>query len=522
MRSPTNGDQGGGACEPSGSDRPTHALRLNPLLSRLWRASASQSNDSVLCQNRNLDSPHHLGNTPTTNTQCARQPGLFHGSFKDGEAYDIDLSQSTPSFSCSESVPRHLKTREKFKRPSRGIARWLPVFIYILNDICNGAFTNIPSVMLYSGWIGGLLLLWSMGALNYYCCHLLYRMQRVFPGAVTMGDMSFYITRSGLAMSVTFFLAYGLMFLTSGQQLSMAGTMFQTAFSGCFDVTLYKPTWMCVMAAGLIPLSQVRTIKNIFPVNLVNVVFLLGFCGIGFATRIYLAADGPGAWLGPNPAVPSKLFPTADNVAVAVGPPVMGDGGQLPPMLGDTKMCPAEMPVGGIAIVSQMLYYQMVILEVIAEMEKPKDFPKANATATAVVMILYTVTAVLVWSVFNGSVSNLCSFRGGAVAFVFPFQDTWFGRLAFGLLGAGLMGSTLVRIVIITRALHLLVSIHACVHACVRFSSFSHAFADTLTHALQGAPCQRQQGRVEATRRVVRHQHGGRRGRCSSRARNPG
>ena len=86
------------------------------------------------------------------------------------------------------------------QRPFRAIPSWVPVFLYILNDIINGQFVTLPYIMNLHGWIGGLLLLWSMGALNYYCCHLLYRMQRVFPGAVTMGDMSFYITRSGLAM----------------------------------------------------------------------------------------------------------------------------------------------------------------------------------------------------------------------------------------------------------------------------------------------------------------------------------
>ena len=90
------------------------------------------------------------------------------------------------------------------QRPFRAIPSWVPVFLYILNDIINGQFVTLPYIMNLHGWIGGLLLLWSMGAINYYCCHLLYRMQRVFPGAVTLGDLSSYILRSGLAMGVTF------------------------------------------------------------------------------------------------------------------------------------------------------------------------------------------------------------------------------------------------------------------------------------------------------------------------------
>ena len=341
------------ACKTAGSG----GIRLNPVFSQLWRLTKS---DSVLSKSKGIDSPR-LSSTPTSSNVAARQQGLFAGSFRadiESEGSDRFTPATSRTATCNDdsgsgsSWPL-FRRRERFKRPSRRIARWLPVFIYILNDIINGSFTAIPFVMSFAGWIGGLLLLWSMGALNYYCCHLLYRMRRVFPGAVTLGDLAYYITRSGLAMGATFILAYGLMFMTSSQQLSMAGTMFQTAFSGCFDVTLYKPTWMCVIAAVLIPLSQLRTIRMLWPLNTGNVACMFAFCGIAFGTRIYLAADGPGAWLGSNPAVPSKLFPTADDVAVA---PLVMEAGQLPPLPDDTKMC---MPVGGVMIVTQMLYYQV-------------------------------------------------------------------------------------------------------------------------------------------------------------------
>ena len=48
-------------------------------------------------------------------------------------------------------------------------------------------------------------------------------------------------------------------------------------------------------------------------------------------------------------------------------------------------------------------------------------------------------------------------FRPGTIAVLHPYQDTWFGRLAQFLFGLDLVGSSLVRTVILTRALHLLV-----------------------------------------------------------------
>ena len=47
-----------------------------------------------------------------------------------------------------------------------------------------------------NGWIGGLGIIWLMGLVGYYTSNLLYRMSIVFPGAVSMGDLSYYLNRS--------------------------------------------------------------------------------------------------------------------------------------------------------------------------------------------------------------------------------------------------------------------------------------------------------------------------------------
>ena len=62
-----------------------------------------------------------------------------------------------------------LRDREKAKRPTRDIAMWIPVTLYILNDVLNGTFTLIPfialsvSIMGLNGWIGGLGIILLMG-----------------------------------------------------------------------------------------------------------------------------------------------------------------------------------------------------------------------------------------------------------------------------------------------------------------------------------------------------------------------
>ena len=74
-------------------------------------------------------------------------------------------------------------------------------------------------------------------------------------------------------MTVTFILAYLLMFLTSSQQLSMATSMFQYVAAGGKYI-IYLPAWLVIMVLVLIPLSQVRTLRSVFWINLFNVLIL--------------------------------------------------------------------------------------------------------------------------------------------------------------------------------------------------------------------------------------------------------
>ena len=109
--------------------------------------------------------------------------------------------------------------------------------------------------------------------------------------------------------------------------------------------------------------------------------------------------------------------------------------------------------------IRQMFYYQIVILEIIAEMEKPKEFPKANKIATAVVMLVYTVTAVVVYATYQGGdLNTLYSFRASTVVLLHPLQKHWVGRGAEFLLSCDLVGSSLVRFLILSRAVQLFVA----------------------------------------------------------------
>ena len=168
---------------------------------------------------------------------------LFHEAtaFKgasEGGTSASERAGKTPSISSwlgSLRAPRGavLDAREHDKKPIRDIATWLPVTLYILNDVLNGTFTLLPYVMAFNGWIGGLAIIWGIGCINYYVGNVLYRCSQIFPGAVSLGDLSYYLTRSTAVMVLTFLLSYLLMFTTNAQQFTMAANMLQVSKHAC-------------------------------------------------------------------------------------------------------------------------------------------------------------------------------------------------------------------------------------------------------------------------------------------------
>ena len=198
--------------------------RINPDFARQnrWSERGRPSQKDLSCgaisaASSKTDPPGTLRRTEDANPSSRQNlftrssSGKWGGCFGSTQLSELDL----------------LLEREKAKRPSRAISKWYYITAYIVNDIMNGTFVLLPFVMSYNGWLGGIMLIWFIAGLNYYVAGLVWRMSQIFPGAVTMGDLSYYLLRSPLAMFVVFVLGYGLIFTTTGQQLSMAALTFQ-------------------------------------------------------------------------------------------------------------------------------------------------------------------------------------------------------------------------------------------------------------------------------------------------------
>ena len=97
---------------------------------------------------------------------------------------------------------------------------WWQVTLYIINDVI-GAFLILYSSVILGmyGWVLGLLILILMWPLNLYTAHLLWRCRNVFPGAISIGDLVFYVTRSSVAMYAAFFFANLCILITLSNQV---------------------------------------------------------------------------------------------------------------------------------------------------------------------------------------------------------------------------------------------------------------------------------------------------------------
>ena len=90
----------------------------------------------------------------------------------------------------------------------------------------------------------------------------------------------------------------------------------------------------------LIPLSQVRTLRSVFWINLFNVTAVLIFWGIAMGVNLYKIIV-----IGNEAGIPTKLFPPVEDVQ----------------FWNNTRYDNIQIgfPLGGVMIAFQMFYYQL-------------------------------------------------------------------------------------------------------------------------------------------------------------------
>ena len=239
--------------------------------------------------------------------------------------------------------------------PSR--TRWWQVTLYIINDAVGSWLVYFSPILLGMwGWVLGILILILMWPLNLYTAHLLWRCRNAFPGAISIGDLVFYVTRSPAAMYVAFFFVDLCILVTLSSQMATAAQNIYWFFSerhGLSQGQCYI-AFVGIVACALLPLTQIRYLHQLTLINIVNIACMLVFVAIS----VYMMATNG----------------RAEGAVTGIDVELMGsDGSKYDPII-------------GVEFLFTAYYYQTIILEIMGEMKDPAEFPKANYWSTPVVL----------------------------------------------------------------------------------------------------------------------------------------
>merc|ERR1711934_466319 len=356
----------------------------------------------------------------------------------DGGPDSIPSQNSSASAIHLEPLSRDatLYEREANKMPPKR-TKWWQVTLYIINDTIGAwliLFSSI-SLALY-GWVLGMLILVFMWPLNMYAAHLLWRCRNVFPGAISIGDLVFYLTRSTIAMYVTFFFVNITILFTLATQIHAVSSAFTTFFEKSRrDTDLFGGTcfalYISVTIAIMLPLTQLRYLHSLTLINIINVLCVLVFVSVSIYSLSQLGLVPQPTQIGPNvEAIKGYLF----------------DENETGPLL-------------GIELLYASFHYQLVILEMMSEMRNPADFPKANYWATPFIIFVAVAMAATRYY-YYGESEELYISADKVIQSTFQIDKK--GRTPLAIVGVvcfsiHIMGSAVIRSVILTRFFQLLI-----------------------------------------------------------------
>jgi hypothetical protein len=363
---------------------------------------------------------------------------------------DDDASTTTPN-NNSAGIPSdrgegltssppdsELQRAQALKMPPQR-ASWGQVTLYLVNDTIGAWLTLYGAVILSMyGWVAGLLILVLAWPLNLYAAHLLWRCRNVFPGAISLGDLVYYLTRSAFAMYTAFFFVNITILGTLAFQIESAAANIYWFFSN--DLTSGGHCYVVFLAGVcliVIPLLQLRYLHNLTFINMVNLSCLLVFVCI----MVYmLSVDG--------------VLPGAVQ-KIGLNEKYLWDSTKLSEDTGDDSVV-----LFGVEMVFFGYYYQLIVLEIISEMKDPSEFPKANYWSTPAV-IFVAVTCAVSRYYFQGEEVVLTDADTDEILHSI-FDYGLRVRAAYEYVGMAcfsihMIGCCVIRGLILTRSIHLLV-----------------------------------------------------------------
>ena len=333
---------------------------------------------------------------------CARVPSELEvgGGREPGDIEEHPSEDALPNSAAEGRLPV-LMRREDFKDKERR-AGIFQVCQFNLVSMLNAGLACLPFAFSGVGWVLGFSLLFLLWAGHCFTGALLGRCRNIYPGAVSLADLAAY-TYGPRAMLATFGLVTTALVFTLAEYVVVMGYSLQIAFvmieRPSLDLAGDTSPFRCAViylvfaSVLLVPLAQFRTLfpsSILFSTSNVLLVVTLGVWGVSIIREGKMDVMNKGT-VWPAISVPHKIGANHfTHVDVQNLSPVFGQALNL---------------LQSVALMSFALSFQIVTLEIIAEMRKPgADYPKSLSISAALQLAgaLY-VTAIGYWHAGNDS-----------------------------------------------------------------------------------------------------------------------
>ncbi|UPQ98766.1 amino acid transporter domain-containing protein [Chloropicon primus] len=321
---------------------------------------------------------------------------------------------------------------------SRHLARWWQVTLYIINEVV------VAWLLLYSsyllgvwGWALGIVFIVGLWLMNMYAAHLLWRCRNVFPGAISIGDLVYYVTKSPIAMYATFFVVNVFILLVLANQIYSAAaniyyfTQFQERTTSLFGGRCFA-VFTAFIALVTVPLTQFRYLHSLTLINVLNLTCMLVFVGISLYVLLREEREGTtaGAWIPDIDTIRLSYTRKYDNLTSSLG---------LDVLLG-------------------AYLYQAIILEFIAEMKDPSEFPKANYWSTPIILGVTILMGAAQYQYLGPLQEREDVSDDQVLISIFENRKSPLAYVALICFSVHMLGSNVIKAVVLVRSCHLCIN----------------------------------------------------------------
>jgi amino acid permease len=252
----------------------------------------------------------------------------------------------------------------------------------MIADVVGLGILTLGSAMADLGWVWGLILMTAMLFVNLYSGLLLSKVNCMYPEARDYPELGTAVLGPTFGRTVAV-VNYVTMFFILGDYLLTTGSLLSMIFNSLVSVCPY--VWTLVAVVLILPMHQLRSLTETTPLLTIN--------GITITVAVFLAL---GYLYSTGSAPLAEEYWGEDSGGV-----IPGNSYAVPP-----DMKPANF-LNGLSMLTFAYAGQFLYVDMMNEMEDPRQFPKAFAYSLPYQYIMYVLVAATSYAYLGDSAKGL-------------------------------------------------------------------------------------------------------------------